>query len=179
MKIVFALMALSILGCSHKIEPTQNQEFNRFVESIPVLQLPFHTDCDSYNHIATVNVDSAIRNKFLFNHEDIVGKILNANNRIIILCAGKADNLIPVLRVYDNDGNVLSEKEFMHNYCGRSLDNYESQHFYISTELFIKEIDSLLVFKMDKEYSTITDTSKKEITVTDYVINEYGIIVSK
>jgi hypothetical protein len=117
--------------------------------------------------------------KFTPDDEDVIGKFSTSEPFYIVLFAGKADNLIPVLRTFDEHGDQISEQVFFQNYCGRTLDFYSTQHLCITRLLEVTEIDTALEFRMNEGYESILDTLKREVVVRAFWIDKTGAINGK
>jgi hypothetical protein len=178
MKIIVPVLFIFYSLCFGQSKATFDRDFEIYLNRIPILHLPFSTTCDSFRKTRHIDNDSIPSLKFNPDQCDIIGKIVNKSNYVVILYGGKAEDLIPVLIVYDRKGSIISQESFMPNQCGRILDYRGLQYFKIDKSLSIIEIDTLFHFKMDSTYSKVLGTSKK-IVVSNYWVNKNGIIKKK
>lgn len=181
MKLQHAVILLLVLnfGCKNQSNSSKINDFDSFIKSIPLIDLPYSTTCGSCCNAIKLNLDSLFIQKYKLDGIDIVGKLTETDKYVAILVAGGGDYLAPALFVYNKNGNLVSKQQFMGNYCGPILGFYGNYCLNIDKQLQITEIDTALVFKTDTVEFKIIDTLKRDIQVARFKINEQGKIIKK
>jgi hypothetical protein len=177
--LLIILFWMTFLGCKNHLDKSTIKDFKSFVSVIPAIELPFSTSCESCCDRVNLNIDSSFIEKINLDGLEVVGKIIVYEKYIGILYAGGGDYYAPALIIYDNYGTKISEKSFMGNYCGKSLDFYGKYYFDIDNQLHITETDTTMTFNLDSINFKIIDTLKTDITISNYLITDNGIIIKK
>jgi hypothetical protein len=184
-KIFFALLALGSCTAEKNAPPVAAQPnlpaidsaFNAYLDLLPIVTLPFETNCDRCCNHPDIDYDNQLISRFRPEGSAIVGLVGRTNDKAIILVTFAADMLVPSLKVYDLTGKLLGEQNFITNYCGGDSAYYGQQFLRINHNLTITQIDSLWHFALDSVDYHITDTTKIEVTKENYRIDDNGEIV--
>jgi hypothetical protein len=196
MRILIILIFIT-LGCSNSNKENRNNlttdsiylnndnqiiidnDFQKFISSAPKINLPFTTYCAYCCDYPIIDNDNILLKKYLPEGASLVGLVSTNKKYSVILVTYPADMIIPSIVVYDYDGKVIDEKNFMTNYCGQEYDFLGLQYFYINKDLTFSEIDTSFTFQMDSITNMIIDTIETEVSQKSYFINSNGKIDEK
>jgi hypothetical protein len=156
---------------------TVNNDFMKFVSLLPKLKLPFETNCEKCCSHPRMDYDTALIERFRPKGSAIVGLIEKTDDRVIILVTYPGDVLVPSVKVYDREGKLTGQMDFMTSYCGGDFEYYGRQFFRITSDLSFSNIDTSYYLKMDTVDYHVIDTTKIEITKKDFSINDKGEVV--
>jgi len=170
---------LLIFSCKNQYCIIKNSDFKIFLKDIPTIDLPYSTTCGLCCDTKEIEIDTSLVKKFNPDNLEIVGKLIDKEKYIGILYAGSADYLVPILITYNSYGDVISKRQFMQDYCGKTVDFYDNHYFNIDKQLQIKVIDSSFVFKMDPNNIKVIDTLKKDLKFSKFEISEDGEIIKE
>jgi len=149
----------------------------KFVSLLPKLELPFEINCEKCCNHPQIDYDNELVKKFRPEGSGIVGLIQKTNDKVIILVTYPADMIIPSVKVYDLEGKLLGQKDFMTSYCGGDVDYYGSQFLKISAGMSFTTIDTSYYLERDTVEYHVMDTTKIEIATKEFVINNKGEFV--
>jgi hypothetical protein len=181
--LAIALVSLIEFSCSpekkQQIElrselSSANENFMQFVARLPPINLPFETTCATCCPASAIDISDSLIIQFTPPGTTILGLLENRNGRVVILMTSVADTTFPSVRVYDRQGALIEEKNFMVNYCGHDVDYATSQYLKIDTDMSFISIDTVFYFEMDTIDYTIADTSRLEITYTQFRLDTAG-----
>jgi hypothetical protein len=161
-----------------EISSTDN-EFVKYLELLPIVSLPFETNCEKCCDHLKIDYDNELINKFKPEGTAIVGLVSKNENRAIILVTYPADMIIPSLKVYDIKGNLTGDMTFMTSYCGGEPGFYSRQFFRINKSISVSQIDTLYETTFDSLTYHTLDTTNIKITRKNFKINEKGEIVEE
>jgi hypothetical protein len=156
---------------------TPDNDFMKFVSLLPIIKLPFETNCEKCCDHPKIDYENPLVQKFKPNGSAIVGLIKKTNDKVIILVTYPADVLVPSVKVYDLEGKKIGEMDFMTGYCGGDFEYYGQQFFRITPDLSFNWIDTSYYLKMDTVDYQVIDTTKIEITRKQFSVNEKGQVV--
>lgn len=154
-----------------------DNEFTRYLDLLPIIPLPFETDCERCCDHPEIDYDNELVIKFKPELATVVGLISRTKNRSVILVTYPADVLVPSLKVYDANGKLTGDMTFMTSYCGGEPGYYGTQFFRIASDLKMSQIDTSYYMAFDTVSYQTLDTTKIEITKKEYKINNKGKIV--
>lgn len=101
------LFFCALTSCTHNQASIQEQisqktDFEQYVESIPILELPFELSTnDTIAHIP-------IENPFLPEGAALLGRLQSNNDKHLILYSYPADIRLPILEIYNSKGEKLN-----------------------------------------------------------------------
>lgn len=156
---------------------TPDNDFMKFVSLLPTLELPFETNCEKCCKHPDIDYDNELINRFKPEGSSIVGLITKTKDKVVILVTYPADTILPSVKIYDLNGNLLGQMDFMTNYCGGDFEYYGIQSFKINSDFSFSTADTSYYLKMDTVDYHVIDTTKIEITKKDFMINNKGEIV--
>ncbi len=162
----------------HSGPSAKNEDFMKFVALLPPINLPFETTCATCCPPANIDVNDSLISQFTPPGTTILGLLENRHDRVVILMTAVADLTFPTVRVYDRHGVLIEEKNFMTNYCGRDVDYATSQYLKIDADMSFNSIDTVFYFEMDTIEYTIADTSRLEITYTQFKLDSAGKFIT-
>jgi hypothetical protein len=104
--LIFTVALLSAFANNYstaKDHPIRKTAFEQFVDSIPLLELPFElSTTDVIKHVP-------LNSPYIPEGAALIGKLKSQNNRWLIIYSYPADIRLPILEVYDSNGKKLSE----------------------------------------------------------------------
>ena len=161
------------------VQVNDENEFKKYISLIPLLELPYVTSCENCcNHSELDDNDPLIR-KFKPEGSSIVGLIQKNDERIVLLVTYPADQLVPSVKVYDPNGRLSDEMNFMTNLCGEDFEFLNRSQFIISKDLTFQTFDTAYYFKLDTASLEIIDTISTEITIKAFCIDGSGKLIEK
>ena len=126
-----------------------DNDFIKFVSLLPKLKLPFEVNCEKCCDHPKIDYDNELVKKFNPEGSAIVGLIEKTSDRVVILVTYSADMIIPSVKVYDLEGKLTGQMNFMTGYCGGDFEYYASQFFRVRSGLSFSSIDTSYYLKMD------------------------------
>lgn len=156
---------------------TISAEFMDYLDRLPKLNLPYETDCDNCCTREEIDYDDPLISKFRPEGGSIVGLISRTDKQAMILVTYAADLLVPSVKVYNLEGKLTGEKNFMTNYCGGEPGFYSKQFFTINRNMVMTEIDSVYETTYDSTTYNTLDTTDIKITRSQFKVNAEGEIV--
>jgi len=174
------LLFITLLSCGDKARQ-ENQKtvnpisFGEYMAAIPEVNLPYTSHCDG-QYINRPDIDENLISKYASEGESPYRKIPNELDLSITINIVAHDIMLPILKIYDNEGNLKTSQPLFFNFCGEEPGFYSKAQFTISPDLSIMHIDSLKTFKTDPEHKEIEGTAKFEIEKTTFTILKNGTI---
>jgi hypothetical protein len=158
---------------------TAGDDFIQFVSLLPKLKLPFEINCEKCCDHPKIDYENALIKKFTPRGSAIVGLIQKTNDKVIILVTYSGDLIFPSVKVYDLEGKLIGQMDFMTSYCGGDFEYYGSQFFRITSDISFNSIDTSYYLEMDTVEYRVIDTTKIEIAKKEFIINSKGEFVEK
>lgn len=188
MRLILLITFLILGGCSNDKKGSdtadtnkvtgKSNEFTEFLDLLPKVNLPFETTCSDCCYHPKIAPNNSLIDKFTPSGSSIIGLIQKTSDRAIILVTYSMDSIIPAIKVYDLNGTLTGEMNFMAGYCGGEPDFFSSQFFRIDREYQFSQIDSLYEFSVDSITYFRLDTLDIKVTTKNYRVNELGEIVA-
>jgi len=167
----------ALKSLDNEVISSPDNEFLKFISLLPKLNLPFETNCDKCCDHPAIDYDHELINKFRPQGSAIVGLVTKTKDKVVILVTYPADIRLPSIRVYDLNGNLTGEMNFLTNYCGGDFEYYGTQFFRINPDISFCSIDTSYYLKMDTIDYHVIDTIKIEITRKQFSINSKGEVI--
>lgn len=98
--------------------PSLDTGFLAYVASLPVVKLPFETNCKTCCRHPEVDDENPLVLKYKPEGAAIMGVLSQTADRVVILFTYPADTLVPSIWTYDTEGNVRDRQDFMGGFCG-------------------------------------------------------------
>ncbi|PXY03076.1 hypothetical protein DF185_03015 [Marinifilum breve] len=156
-----------------------NGEFQKFLNQLDFLELPYETNCfNDYKQDKEISQELTMK----FNDNELeypYKKIATTEKFKIIIFLASADVLLPIVKTYDLNGNIIDSEQLFWGYCGGEPGYYHTEHLQINSSNLITHIDSTWTHEVDTDYNEIKGTEKFELKVIDFVINSDGTIEKK
>lgn len=169
------LIALLPVMCNTKNHASP--EFMRFVKSIPEIPLPYSISCRSCCSVFRMT-DSTLSKKYIPQDWEIIGKLQQKEEFVILLYAAGGDALSPVVVTFDLSGQRISTKSLFKGGCGEYMDLSIKSYFWISRELLFREVDTIVYYAFDTTRDIRGQVVKTELTDDKFKVNAEGLIVS-
>ncbi len=154
-----------------------NAEFLSFIDMLPPVPLPFEVNCEKCCGHAKLDYENELVKKFWPKGSAIVGVLGKTDKHIIVLVTYPGYLLVPSIKIFDMEGKIVNEQNFMTSYCGGDEDFYSSQFFAINGDLTITTSDTVFNLIRDTITYKAIDTTSIEITVQNFRISHDGVIV--
>jgi hypothetical protein len=187
MRNIILLTLLGLCNCTTKKNETgttryqeissTNDDFIEYLNLLPIVSLPFQTNCEKCCEHLKVDYNNELINRFKPEGTAIVGLVRKTEDKAIILVTYPADILIPSLKVYNLKGNLIGDMSFMTDYCGGEPGFYNRLFFKIDKNLSLIQIDTLFETTFDTLTYHTLDTVDIKITTKRFKVNENGEVV--
>jgi hypothetical protein len=132
-EIIFLTILISIFSCSSKDNSTSktdnekneitvkkitNADFEEFLNYLDFIEFPYQTACFS-NYEINNSIDEELILKFADNKLEYPYKrIYTPRDFEIVLFLSTADILIPTIRTYKLNGEIIDSEQMFFGYCG-------------------------------------------------------------
>ncbi|MGV3538356.1 MAG: hypothetical protein ACO1OQ_01005 [Rufibacter sp.] len=150
--------------------------FKEFTQELPVLTLPFTATC-SFDFAKAAPIDTAAARNFLQAHEVPYRQLKVSTNVTAVITLFPADETLPRIRAFSQDGTVLDEQDLKFNPCREEPGYAHREQFTIQKDLTIVHIDSTTRWEYDAHYNEVPNTRKLTVTRKRFKINPAGQIL--
>jgi hypothetical protein len=159
------------------IDKSLDNEFSSFIDLLPQVPLPYEVNCQECCKHADLNYDNELFEKFQPEGCAIVGVLGKTDKHIMVLVTYSGDMRIPSIKIFDMEGSIVNERNFMTRYCGGDEDFYSSQFLAINKDLTITTRDTVFNITRDSIKYEVIDTTSIEINVQNFQISNDDVIV--
>lgn len=176
-KVIFIINLFFIVLSSCQKEETTDDNFSKFLSSIPDLKLPFITN--SAEDLQAAFYPDTMYNKFIDDSSNgIYGKIKvnDSIHGVVFLLPG--DILFPLLVTYNSIGKRIDELDLVHLPGGSDGYNANgSSYLVMNNKLEILITDTIHTFERDSLTEIIDSTKKTKVVIEKYFVDGLGKIV--
>ena len=157
------------------VAPAPQVTFQRFTQELPALTLPFTATC-SFDYVLAETIDTATTRAFLKPLELPYRRIPVSKGVTAVLALFPADETLPRLRTFSQEGVLLDEQDLKFNPCGEEPGFSHSEQFTIQKDLSIVHLDSTTRWQFDAQYNEVPNTRKLTVTRKRFTITANGQI---
>ncbi|RNI28768.1 hypothetical protein [Rufibacter latericius] len=149
--------------------------FQSFVSDLPALALPFKATC-SFEYTLGSRLDTTVAGTFLKPHELPYRQISVNEDVTALLVLFPADETLPRIRTYNQEGTQLDEQDLKTTSCGEEPGIKHSEQYTIQKDFTIEHLDSTTRWQVDAQYNEVPNTRKLTVTRKRYRISPTGDI---
>lgn len=183
-QIAIILISTSLfIGCrqiKNSNETNEKQtEFERYSNQIKMIKLPLETNCDEYLTSFKNDIPDSLIKFYGFELSKIYGKLAENENYTAIIYLYPADDVLPIIKTTDKNGNKIAVLSLNESYCGSDENFWGVSWAKIYEDLSIQLGDSSITFERDENGVIKEETKKIEVRNRHFFIDDNGQIIEK
>jgi len=182
MKQLAVILSLSILiiGCNSNKNTNEKQtEFEKYANEIEKIKLPLETNCNEWLSSSQKGISDSLIKSFGIEFSNVYGKLSENENYTAIVYLYPADDVLPIIKTTDKNGNKIAVLSLYENYCGEDENFWGVSWARINEDLSIQLGDSLVTFERNENGEIIEETKKTEVRNRYFYIDNNGQIIEK
>ncbi len=156
----------------------RNDSFEKYHKSLELIGFPLVLDCQkSINYPDYSEIPINLIEKYTPQGHKTLGKVDFIKNIVSIIQVAQAEPEFPMIYNYKLDGSPIDTISLLSGSCSSDAEYYEHSICIIEKDKTIKMIDSVIFYKLDKDWNRILQSDSTVIRNWTCKMNDNGILI--